>query len=171
MTSFDEAYDGKFTPITGGNLEVLESLHRTIGNLSSNCNNYYIGITSNGKEGCKSRWNSKYKGLNYTGMKHIYKTDSDKNRKAVETDLIFLKKLAKILTIVLEVEEEVQEILLILFILLTKNKFLNLTLEQDLLSDEGVLFEKILVLLNSVLQFENNICKMLLSETLIIRKN
>jgi hypothetical protein len=92
MTSFDEAFDDKFTPITGGNIEVLESLHRTIGKLSSNCQNYYIGITSNGKEGCRSRWNSKYKNLNYNGMKPIYLTDSDKNRKAVEADLIEFSK-------------------------------------------------------------------------------
>jgi hypothetical protein len=92
MTSFDEAYDYKFTPITGGNLEVLESLHRTIGNLSKNCTNFYVGITSNGMEGCRSRWNSKYKDLNYTGMKPIYKTDSDNNRKAVEKDLIDYSK-------------------------------------------------------------------------------
>jgi hypothetical protein len=85
MKSFEEAFD-KFTPITGGNIEVLESLHRTIGKLSSNCQNYYIGITSNGKEGCRSRWNSKYKNLNFPNQQE------------------------KILTIQLEVVEEVQEV-------------------------------------------------------------
>ena len=50
----------------------------------------WIGISSNGIEGCKERWNNTYKNKGLNKMMPLYKTGSDGFRRNLERELISL---------------------------------------------------------------------------------
>lgn len=78
-------------PVSGHPSQVLETLHRSVGQKTketSNVKEFYIGIASNGEAGVNARMSAKYKDMGYDNIEPIYTTSSDTNRKAVEKDLV-----------------------------------------------------------------------------------
>ena len=88
MTSFDDAFRRDIMPSTGGWSAESSTVKRCISQLTRNAASCWIGIASNGRDGCRARWNSKYKGLGMSNMAAVYTTTSDHFRKALEEELI-----------------------------------------------------------------------------------
>ena len=64
------------------------TVRRSISALTRDARKIWIGIASNGDEGCRDRWNQKYKGLGMRHMAAIYTTSSERFRRNMEDDLI-----------------------------------------------------------------------------------
>jgi hypothetical protein len=87
MTSFQDAWiDEK--PTTGGWKKSLSTVKRRISGYTRNTKKFWVGFTSSGKNGCESRWNSKYKKEGMNRMVAIYETSSDDNAREVEKEVI-----------------------------------------------------------------------------------
>ena len=85
--NFDSAFRYDIPPWTGGVQSISTSVRQSISQLTKNSNSrFWIGIASNGDDGCRARWNSKYKALGMKNMAAVYKTGS---RKSMEQDLIY----------------------------------------------------------------------------------
>ena len=56
--------------------QIIQTLIRKIAPFSRTSTEFYIGISSGGRDGCRDRWNSKYKAMGYTNMICIYESKS-----------------------------------------------------------------------------------------------
>ena len=88
MTAFDDAFRYDIDPFTGGWHEAQPSVRRSISGLIRQASRVWIGIASNGDDGCRTRWNRKYKGLGMRHMAAVYRTSSEGFRRSMEADLI-----------------------------------------------------------------------------------
>lgn len=88
MSDFNTAFRYDIQPFSGGWHEARESVIRSIAGLTRGAQHMWIGIASNGDDGCRARWNSKYKGLGMLHMAAVYDTSSENFRRHMESDLI-----------------------------------------------------------------------------------
>jgi hypothetical protein len=86
-TAFDEAWKSGLTPITGGWDQSFSKVRTKFRKYTNGGTNLWIGIASNGVDGCKTRWNSKYKPKGLNNMMPLYETSSDSLRKNMEKEL------------------------------------------------------------------------------------
>ncbi len=86
--SFDDAFRHDIDPFSGGWRVAAPSVKRSISQLTRDASKFWIGIASNGDEGCRTRWNAKYKGLGMKSIATVYRTDSDDFRRDMEDELI-----------------------------------------------------------------------------------
>eukprot|EP00731_Ephydatia_muelleri_P006213 Em0003g461a len=84
---FDNAYRSDVEPSRGHWNETATEMIQRIDDLLRGSNNRWIGITSDGKEGIRRRWNAKYRELKMKHIAWVYSTDSDKYRQNAESDL------------------------------------------------------------------------------------
>ncbi|KAL0231829.1 hypothetical protein GEMRC1_011233 [Eukaryota sp. GEM-RC1] len=87
---FSSAYRSKIEPSTGGYLQVFEQLKGSIrGYIRRNsAKHWFVGITSGGANGLRTRWNGKYKALGYTHIICVYSTGSQAFSKNLEAKLV-----------------------------------------------------------------------------------
>ena len=77
MTSFDEAFCDDHSPSSGcwsdqvTQTAVLKSIHELTRQTMAK---FWFGKTSNGKEGCRKRWNSKYREEGMTRIAMVYQS-------------------------------------------------------------------------------------------------
>eukprot|EP01120_Amphizonella_sp_Union-15-10_P005328 TRINITY_DN16080_c0_g1_i1.p1 TRINITY_DN16080_c0_g1~~TRINITY_DN16080_c0_g1_i1.p1 ORF type:complete len:125 (-),score=17.44 TRINITY_DN16080_c0_g1_i1:8-382(-) len=90
MTDFNTAIKSKAETLTGHYQQVYEKLKDKIYDYTKRkgAKHMWIGIASRGLEGCRERWNDKYKDLGMTKMRALYQTSSDDYRKRLEALLI-----------------------------------------------------------------------------------
>ena len=88
MVSFDDAFRDDVEPYTGGWSAESSKVKRRISQLIGTPKGAWIGITSNGKKGCRARWNDKYKGKGMKHMAAVYMTTSESFRRDLEIELI-----------------------------------------------------------------------------------
>ena len=87
MTSFDVAYNKAILPTTGGYVQMSEEVKRRCSALTRGSTAMWVGIASQGEQGMRGRWNSKYKALGLNRIVAIYETSSDSFRKGMEKEL------------------------------------------------------------------------------------
>ena len=91
MTSFDEAFCDDHSPSTGcwsdqvTQTAVLKSIHELT---RQTMTKFWFGKTSNGKEGCRKRWNSKYKEEGMTRIAMVYQSHIHDSALNMEAHLI-----------------------------------------------------------------------------------
>ncbi|KAL0205520.1 hypothetical protein P9112_000827 [Eukaryota sp. TZLM1-RC] len=90
MTDFSSAYREDIKPHTGGYLQVYEKLSPSLrAYVRRNAvENWFVGITSNGKEGLRARWNGKYKKRDFHKIIWLYSTGSQDFARRLETKLV-----------------------------------------------------------------------------------
>ena len=89
MTDFDDAFDDEHEPVTGGYKQVQPDVIEDINNLTRDRRGkFWIGKTSGGEEGCKGRWNNKYKADEMNKMAIVYESSSQDNACDLEEDLV-----------------------------------------------------------------------------------
>ena len=87
--SFNEAFRSDIEALTGGRHAVFESVKRRVSQLTRTRTTMWIGIASNGVvDGCRARWNAKYKAEGMQHMAAVYRTNSERFRRDLETDLV-----------------------------------------------------------------------------------
>ena len=84
---FDRAYVQPRHIITGRWKEALPTAIKFVMS-QVQASPFWIGATSNGHDGCRSRWNVTYKWRWMNHMAPVYKTDSDASRDQMEKELI-----------------------------------------------------------------------------------
>lgn len=87
---FESAFRSDITPITGRYFDdaVHTRLHQIISALTRDGKPFWIGVTSGGVEGCRNRWNNKYKFVGMNSIALVYQTSSGDMVRRMEADLI-----------------------------------------------------------------------------------
>lgn len=86
--SFDDAFRRGVDPTTGGWIATLETVTRRISALAGKDSVSWVGITSSGADGCRARWNAKYKGLGMKHMAAVYSSASHSFVSNMEAELV-----------------------------------------------------------------------------------
>ena len=89
QTAFEDAYKFQVSPITGGWSNKFQAVRTKLRNHTRNGTEIWVGITSGGIEGCKSRWNHTYKHKEgrLNRMMSLYETASEEFQRNMETEL------------------------------------------------------------------------------------
>ena len=90
MTDFDDAFDGGHDPQTGGYIGAQPDVLDDIEQLTQDRRGkFWIGKTSGGEEGCRDRWNGKYRSDKMNKMTIVYESrTSQKFASDMESDMI-----------------------------------------------------------------------------------
>lgn len=90
MVKFDYAFHNMIEEITGGYNDVFVKVKKKINNILYyyRPSEFWVGITSDGINGSRNRWNNKYKDLNMNHFAHIYSSSSNNFTKNLEDLLI-----------------------------------------------------------------------------------
>ena len=89
MTDFDDAFDKRHDPQTGGYIKAQPDVIKDIKRLTIyRKGKFWIGKTSGGKKGCRDRWNGKYKSDKMNKMAIVYKSSSQDFVSDMEGDMI-----------------------------------------------------------------------------------
>ena len=91
MCDFEASFQSEIQPLTGVWDAQFSAVRTKFESLTLNARSkmIYIGISSSGKDGCKSRWNAKYKALGLNRMAQLYLTyeDNAEGRVKIENEM------------------------------------------------------------------------------------
>ena len=89
MTDFDVAFNGRHEPETGGYIVAQPDVIKDIKRLTKHRRGkFWIGKTSGGEEGCRNRWNAKYRSDKMNKMTIVYESSSQNFASDMEGDMI-----------------------------------------------------------------------------------
>lgn len=95
MADFDDAFHDSHKPVTGGYIEAQPDVIKDIDKLTEyRKGKFWIGKTSGGEQGCRNRWNQKYRDDGMNSMAIVYQSSSQQFAYDMEVDMIdqFWKK-------------------------------------------------------------------------------
>ena len=88
MANFDQAFI-RGTAVTGGHIQAQPEVIATIRRLTRNVRGkFWIGKTSGGEEGCRERWNNKYKQDGMNRIAIVYESSSQDSALNMEENMI-----------------------------------------------------------------------------------
>lgn len=87
---FNSAWVGELNnAVEGGHVAMYHAVWDRVNGVAETAYRFWIGISSNGTNGCRARWNQKYSKLGMNSMMAVYRTNHTDNRHAqVEAWLI-----------------------------------------------------------------------------------
>ena len=89
MTDFDDAFDKRHDPQTGGYIKAQPDVIKDIKRLTIyRKGKFWIGKTSGGEERCRKRWSAKYKSDKMNKMAIVYESSSQDFASDMEGDMI-----------------------------------------------------------------------------------
>ena len=85
---FDDAFRDLHKPFVGGYQQAATQVKQSVSALVRPEDIFYVGITSGGVDGCRSRWNQKYKLMGFDQMAMVYESSSPNFVRQLERSLV-----------------------------------------------------------------------------------